>query len=130
MSPIRIEDVGRNGAVFLEDGTKMYQWYGVLMTEAEFDAKFQSTRQGGNRPWSKKIESDALAVHSSQIPEVMERNRKHGLHINYTAEGLPVLEDNGQRNKLMEIEGAFDRDACYGQRSARESQRRSGRFKK
>ncbi len=65
--------------------------------------------------WRRPIQSDALAVHPRQIPEVMERNRRHGLHIEYNPEdGRPILADRGQRRDLMRIEGCHDNDGCYG----------------
>lgn len=74
----------------------------------------EKTKAEGNRPWSKKIESDALAVHPDQIAEVVERNRKHGLHIHYLPDGRPVLEDRAQRRRLMKVEGVHDRRGGYG----------------
>lgn len=61
------------------------------------------------------IHSLALAVHPSQIPEVMERNKKHGLgHIKYDAEGQPILTDRGMRRDLMRLEGVHDNEGGYG----------------
>lgn len=67
------------------------------------------------RPWTKPIESDALAVHPKQIKTVMERNARHGLHINYDpTDGRPLLQDRDQRRRLMKIEGCHDNNGGYG----------------
>ena len=58
----------------------------------------------GNRPWTRKIDSESLAVHPDQIPEVLERNRRHGLHIEYDRHGRPKIADSGQRRDLVRIE--------------------------
>lgn len=69
-----------------------------------------ATAVGDANPWV----SDALAVHSSQIPEAIARNKKHGLNIRYDRMGRPVCSDSGQRKKLLKIEKAHDRNSFYG----------------
>lgn len=54
----------------------------------------------GNKP----IRSEALAVHTKQIPAVLARNAKHGIHIRYDRVGRPVFTDKGQRKALMKLE--------------------------
>lgn len=108
-------------------GAKSTYWLdGAQVTKEVFDEANRQVRAAlpqvssvdrseGNRPWSKAILSDALAVHPEQIPEVMERNRKHGLEIEYnTEDGRPVLLSRDQRRRLMKIEGVHDRDGGYG----------------
>jgi len=53
---------------------------------------------------AKPLKSDALACHTSQIPAITARNKKHGLNIRYDRAGRPVFTDNGQRKQLMRIE--------------------------
>ena len=53
---------------------------------------------------TRPLKSDALAVHTSQIPAVVARNKKHGLSIRYDRAGRPVFTDAAQRKKLMKIE--------------------------
>ena len=60
------------------------------------------------------LKSEALAVHSKQIPAVMARNKKHGLNIRYDRMGRPVFTDAGQRRALMKIEGAKQMNSYYG----------------
>ena len=61
------------------------------------------------------MKSDALAVHPDQIPEVMARNKKHGVHVEYDPkDGRAILKDRGQRRDLMRIEGFHDNNGGYG----------------
>jgi len=62
----------------------------------------------------KPLVSDALAVHPDQVPEVIERNRKHGINVHYDSDGCPVLPTRQVRKALMKIEGHFDRAGGYG----------------
>lgn len=48
--------------------------------------------------------SEALAVHTSQIPAVLERNKRHGISVRYDRVGRPVFTDAGQRKALMRLE--------------------------
>lgn len=68
----------------------------------------------GSRPWCRAIESDGAAVHPRQIKAAMERNRKHGLHIDYNPQdGRPIFKDRDQRRRLLRIEGFRDNDGGY-----------------
>ena len=67
-------------------------------------ARCLKRKSQGNRPWTRKIDSESLAVHPDQIPEVLERNRRHGLHIEYDRHGRPKIADSGQRRDLVRIE--------------------------
>ncbi len=69
----------------------------------------------GNTPVCWPMKSDALAVHPSQIPEVMERNRKHGLYIEYDPkDGRPILPDQGAKRELLKISKVHDNNGGYG----------------
>lgn len=50
------------------------------------------------------LRSDALACHTKQIPAIIARNAKHGIHIRYDHAGRPVFTDKGQRKALMKLE--------------------------
>ncbi len=98
-----------------------YYLDGKEVTKEEFDLavpdapKAQEGAAPGNRPWTRPILSDALAVHPDQVDEVMARNREHGLEIEYEREfGRPILKDRDQRRRLMKIEGVHDRNGGYG----------------
>ncbi len=97
-----------------------YYLDGLLVTKEEFDAAFPpqdlAGPPGGHATlWGRGLKSDALAVHPSQIPEVMARNKRHGLSIEYNeSDGRPILKDRGQRRDLLKIEGVHDNDGGYG----------------
>lgn len=90
------------------------------VTEEEYRAAFPDKPLAENgqcslRGWTKPLLSDALAVHPDQIPDVMERNRRAGLHVEYNAEdGRPILRSREQRRKLMKLDKCHDRDGGYG----------------
>lgn len=68
----------------------------------------------GNRPWSKKVKSVALAVHPDQIAEAAEDARKRGVPTEFTADGCPVLTDRDHKKRYLRAYGYYDRDAGYG----------------
>lgn len=92
----------------------------VQVTKEEFDAAIPPVDDSvdglvGNRPWAKPVVSDALAVHPSQIEEVMARNKRHGLEVEYEGEyGRPILRDRDQRRRLLKIERCHDNNGGYG----------------
>ncbi len=99
----------------------IYEIEGKRVTEKEFDEVFRpkpldhAPMLGGNTTvcWPQK--SDAMACHPSQIPAIMARNKKHGLHVEYNAaDGRPILKDRGQRRDLMKLEGFHDNSGGYG----------------
>ena len=69
--------------------------------------------------WPQKMNS--LGVHPSQVKEAMERNKKHGVYVEYDKEGTPLVADRKQRCELMKIEhqnipgGVKDRSGGYGE---------------
>lgn len=89
------------------------------VSKEEFDQVFPDKNEGGDGSalvcWHRPIQSDALAVHPSQITEAVERNRRHGLHIDYNpVDGRPILKDRDQRRRLMKIERVHDNSGGYG----------------
>jgi hypothetical protein len=100
----------------LKDGTHFYL-SGVEVTETLYRAIYPLPDEGGgngNRPWTKPIHSEALAVHPRQIKDVLARNAKYGLNVEYDKKGRPILRDRKQRQRLLQIEGLIDRNAGYG----------------
>lgn len=107
-------------------GKEVFKIDGTEVTEMEYELQMATEKARlpqiasdpevpGNRPWGTPIQSDALAVHPDQIPEVMERNAQHGLRIDYNpADGRPILLDRDQRRRLMKIEGCHDNSGGYG----------------
>lgn len=72
-----------------------------------------SGRAGGNRPWSRPLASDALAVHPEQIPEAIEDARKKGISIDFDSLGRPLFRDRNHRKRYCRAYGIYDRDGGY-----------------
>jgi hypothetical protein len=67
----------------------------------------------GTGNWKKPVLSDALAVHPDQIPQVMERNRLAGVHVEYEPQyGRPILRSSADKKALMRLEKCHDNN-CY-----------------
>jgi hypothetical protein len=111
-----IRGFGPNTTYWIDEGGIV----GLVQVSREvFDAAFPSRPldepPGGHSPGAWPMLSDALAVHPSQIAEVMERNHRHGLYIEYNAEdGRPILMDRGQRRDLLKVEHLKDNEGGYG----------------
>lgn len=87
------------------------------VTKAEWDRAFPPRPIGtgaGLTAWKRPVKSEALAVHPSQVQKVLERNRKHGVHIDYDHQGRPIFKSSGDQRSLLEIEGAVNLDGSYG----------------
>lgn len=63
---------------------------------------------------AKPLKSDALACHTSQIPAIVARNKKHGINVRYDRAGRPVFTDAGQRRALMKLEKVRQQNSYYG----------------
>jgi len=66
--------------------------------------------QGGGWP----IVSDAAGIDPSQIPDAMALDRSHGMNVEYTSNGNPVLTDPAMRKKYLSVHGLYDRNGGYG----------------
>ena len=94
------------------------------VSKAAFDAAFPSKLAAllaapdemlaahGSTTWPMK--SEALACHPDQIPEIMERDRQHGVPTRRDRTGRPVLTSQAHRQALMKLEGVHDKNGCYG----------------
>lgn len=107
-----LDRMGRNGRYFLDD---------VEVTKAEYDEAFpdklklgEEMTPGVHLPSGWPMISDSMAVHPDQIPEVLARNKRHGINIEYLPTGQPVLRDAAQKRELMRAEGFFDKGGAYG----------------
>jgi hypothetical protein len=108
--------------ITLEDGSIRYEVMEQLLTEEEFERAFPPVQIPGAAltAWKRKIMSDGAAVHVSQIPEAMARDKLHGLNIEYTPDdgqgggGRPIFESRGQRRAFLKSMGYHDRDGGYG----------------
>lgn len=103
-----------------KDGTRHYFMDGVEVTEAAFKGVVKPLDLPGGQPgasitaWKRPILSDALAVHPDQIPEAMERDRRHGIAVEYAPDGRPILRDRDTRRRMMASLGVHDRSGGYG----------------
>lgn len=48
-------------------------------------------------------------IHPSQIPEVMEHDKKHGVATEYTSDGYPIFRDRGHKNRYLKLHELVDR---------------------
>lgn len=95
-----------------EGAKTRYYVDGVQVTKAKFDAALPNCKPGPklkrrsrNLAFAHGQPSDAFAVHPDQIPAVVERNRKHGLYVEYDRHGSPLIKSRAQGKKLVEAEG-------------------------
>jgi hypothetical protein len=68
----------------------------------------------GNRPWSKPLASEALAVNPKQIKEAVEDARVKGVPTDFDGAGRPLFRDRKHRRQYMQVYGFYDRDGGYG----------------
>lgn len=69
----------------------------------------------GNRPWSKPIESQALAYHPRQVAEARAHYEKHGLPGQLIREdGKVVLPDRATRKRVLKLNNMHDNNGGYG----------------
>lgn len=68
------------------------------------------------------MKSDALSCHPSQVKEIAERNRRHGVTgVSYLPDGTCLIADRGARKALMALEGVHDKRGGYGDDHAGQS---------
>jgi hypothetical protein len=91
----------KNGQIVLDDGEKAtYDW--------QQHSKMQSL------PANYPMVCTAAGVHPGQIKEHMEHLRQQGCgQVNHTKDGDIIFESKGQRKKVCEALGLFDRQAGY-----------------
>jgi hypothetical protein len=66
--------------------------------------------------FSRPLELDALGVHPNQVPAAMARDRRHGMAIEYTKDGTPLVKSEQEKRDYMRVVAGdgpriFDRDA-------------------
>jgi hypothetical protein len=109
----------RGRIIYHRSGEPSYFVDGKAVTQEEFDLAFPPKEIGeplpSQHPGCWPMQSDALAVHPNQIQEVMERNKRHGVHVEYNPQdGRAILADRGQRRDLKRVEGCHDNNGGYG----------------
>lgn len=55
----------------------------------------------------------AAGVHPSQVPAMMERDKKHGIPTQYTKDGCPLFTSAQHRKRYCEAHGLYDRNGGY-----------------
>ena len=68
----------------------------------------------GNRPWTKPVHSDALAVHPKQIGEAVEDARRKGVPTDFDRSGRPIFGDRDHKKRYCQAYGFYDRSGGYG----------------
>ncbi len=110
---------------YRRDGTAEYRVGNKEVSKEEFDQSFKAKEIGCTRGHTSScwpMNSDAMGCHPDQIPEIMERNKRHGITgVSYAPDGTAILADRGARKNLMALEGVHDKSGGYGDDHARES---------
>lgn len=60
------------------------------------------------------IRSMSMAVHTTQIKEAMEHDRKLGVPTNYSRNGEPIWTDAAHRKRFMKAHKLIDRNSYNG----------------
>lgn len=69
-------------------------------------ASEQSRVKPNSKGWP--LYSDACGTHPDEVPNSMERMRRKGVNLNYTADGRAIFENASQRRKAMRAMGLQD----------------------
>jgi hypothetical protein len=114
----------RSRVIFHNNGKRTYEIDGQEVSKAEFDSAGNHINHSaplgvpmlaGNTSSCWPMKSDAMAVHPKDIQKAMERNRKHGVYVEYDPEdGRAILPDQGAKRELMKIEKVHDKNGGYG----------------
>ena len=129
------------GMIREENGETLYYLDGVQVTKEMYDAYFPSKLfavpvrytkeeiaefvEAGTAaeitPEMKKrlpkgypIKSVAMAVHSTQVAEAREHDRKLGVPTDYTRDGRPIWTDAAHRRRWLRANGYHDRNSYLG----------------
>lgn len=92
----------KNDTIKLDDGRKAKTYWGSMALTSTVPANYPMV-------------SSAAGVHPGQIKEHMEHLRSMGCgQVNHTKDGDVIFESKGQRKKVCEALGLYDRQASYG----------------
>lgn len=90
------------------------QLTGKVVVSVAVDGATQFT-SAISHPSTRRLESDALGCHPSQVSEMNARAKRAGLTgIYYRPDGVCVMNSRGQRKKWAEQNGMFDKNGGYG----------------
>ena len=91
---------------------------GVEVSEARYSERFPDKNgvpmMNGISVSSWPQTSRAFAVHPKQVKQARDRAKRHGLSVQYKADGTCVIPTRGERQRLGVLEGFRDNDAGYG----------------
>lgn len=97
----------KDGRIVLDDGSEaVYSWDQHKLTSTV--------------PANYPMVCTAAGVHPGQIKEHMEHLRQMGCgQVNHTKDGDVIFESKGQRKKVLEALGLFDRNGGYSDPSTK-----------
>lgn len=97
-------------------GVKQY-----MIGDRQVSSAIWHAAQGADAPrplnWRGKwpLTSAALAVHPDQVAEANERNKSHGVNVEYHPDtGRAIIPDAAAFKRLRKLEGVYDRDGYSG----------------
>lgn len=105
-----------------EDGNRIERFYPFAKMPMKIKVKGVIynrdilTEQSGRRSHSPAcwpMVSVAAGVAAEQIPDVMAIDREHGLNVEYTSDGNPILKSAKERSKYLKAHGLVDRSSYY-----------------
>jgi hypothetical protein len=93
-----------------------FVWVPIERAVNHDERKIYSTRFGVPE------KSVAAGCHSNQVEDFNNYYRERGVvGARHLPDGTLEYESQGSFNKVLELRGLFDRDACYGQYAGKES---------
>jgi hypothetical protein len=101
-----------------KDGVTSYYISGREVSKEKYE-EYYPPLTGAGFPhmagWSRPMEMDSLAVHPDDIPAQMEKDRRHGLMVNYNQDGCPIIHTEQQKRDYMKSrhEKMIDRNSYF-----------------
>lgn len=65
----------------------------------------------GNRPWTRELVSEALAVNPRDVERANARAKRHGINVTYDRKGFVHIPNRNERRKLLKLEGLRDKSS-------------------
>jgi len=75
---------------------------------------FGAERHGVKNQDGWPMASYAAGVDPSEVPEIKEFDKKHGVPTNYNEDGDPIFTSQKHRKNYCHAHGLYDRNAGYG----------------
>jgi hypothetical protein len=97
----------------------------LIMNDGRSATSYFNPRAGiSTVPANYPMVSSAAGVHPDQVKEHMDHLRSMGCgQVNHTKDGDVIFESKGQRKKVCEALGLFDRNGSYGDPQAKNATR-------